>query len=258
MLQYLVICSAAFITSVLTLLSGFGLGTLLLPAFVIFFHIEIAVALTAVVHFLNNLFKLGLLGKYADKRTVIAFGLPAILSAFVGAWSLLWFSDLAPVAHYRLLGHEFSVLPVKLVVAILMVAFALMEINPNLERISFSKKYLPLGGLLSGFFGGLSGHQGALRSAFLIRAGLSKERYLGTGIVIACLVDISRISVYGARFSSVNFADTGPVLVAAAVSAFIGAVIGNRLMKKITLRSIQILVSVLLFVIALGLAAGLV
>jgi uncharacterized membrane protein YfcA len=258
MLQYLVICSAAFITSILTLLSGFGLGTLLLPAFVIFFPIEIAVALTAVVHFLNNLFKLALLGKYADKRTVITFGLPAVLSGLVGAWSLLWFSDLAPVAQYWLFGQEFYVLPVKLVVAILMVFFALMDIIPSLERISFSKKYLPLGGLLSGFFGGLSGHQGALRSAFLIRAGLSKESYLGTGIVIACLVDIARISVYGAHFSAINFAETGPLLAAAGMSAFIGSVIGNRLMKKVTFSSIQVLVSGLLFLIAFGLAAGLV
>jgi acyl-CoA reductase-like NAD-dependent aldehyde dehydrogenase len=42
--------------------------------------------------------------------------------------------------------------------------------------------YLPVGGLLSGFFGGLSGHQGALRSVFLLRAGLTKESFIATGV----------------------------------------------------------------------------
>ena len=59
-MSYLVICAVALLASGLTFFSGFGLGTLLLPAFALFFPIEQAVAMTAVVHFLNGLFKLGL------------------------------------------------------------------------------------------------------------------------------------------------------------------------------------------------------
>ena len=43
--------------SFLTFFSGFGLGTLLLPVFAIFFPIETAITLTAIVHFFNNIFK---------------------------------------------------------------------------------------------------------------------------------------------------------------------------------------------------------
>jgi uncharacterized protein len=258
LLEYLLICAAAFVTSGLTLLSGFGLGTLLLPAFAVFFPVDLAVAMTAIVHFLNNLFKLVLLGKYAQRSVIVAFGLPAIFAALVGAWVLVLVSDLPPLAQYQFLGHEFSILPVKVVIGPLMVVFAVMEVLPGLQHVSFPKQYLPLGGVLSGFFGGISGHQGALRSAFLVRAGLSKEKYLGTGVVIACLVDVSRIAVYSPRFSEMHFADNGPLLGAAVISALLGAVMGNRLMKKVTLRSIQILVSVLLFAIGLGLAAGMI
>jgi uncharacterized membrane protein YfcA len=60
--SYLLVFAMAFLASGLTFFSGFGLGTLLLPAFALFFPIEQAVALTAVVHFLNGLFKLGLVG----------------------------------------------------------------------------------------------------------------------------------------------------------------------------------------------------
>jgi hypothetical protein len=58
-MTYVVVMAVAFIASGLTFFSRFGLGTLLLPAFAIFFPAEHAVALTAVVHFLNGLFELG-------------------------------------------------------------------------------------------------------------------------------------------------------------------------------------------------------
>ncbi|MEZ4804275.1 MAG: hypothetical protein R2852_01970 [Bacteroidia bacterium] len=55
---------------------------------------------------------------------------------------------------------------------------------------------MPIGGLISGFFGGLSGNQGALRSMFLLKSGLNKEAYIATGILIAFAVDITRLSVF--------------------------------------------------------------
>ena len=64
--EYVVVCLVALLGSGLTLFSGFGLGTLLLPVFALFFPVEVAIAATAVVHFLNNLFKLSLLGRNAD------------------------------------------------------------------------------------------------------------------------------------------------------------------------------------------------
>ena len=82
-MDYIIICLAALIGSALTLFSGFGLGTILVPVFAIFFPIEIAIALTAVVHFLNNLFKLALLGKKANKNVVLRFGFPSVVAAFL-------------------------------------------------------------------------------------------------------------------------------------------------------------------------------
>lgn len=47
-------CLTALVVSGLTLFSGFGLGTLLMPAFAVFFPVEVAVAATAVVHLATN------------------------------------------------------------------------------------------------------------------------------------------------------------------------------------------------------------
>ncbi len=248
----------AFFTAILTFFSGFGLGTILLPVFAIFFPVEIAVALTGVVHFTNNLFKITLVGRNADKSVLLRFGIPAIIASLAGAWLLLKLTVLPELARYELGGKEFVITPVKLTIGILLLIFSLMEIIPSAQKIQFSRDKLPVGGLLSGFFGGLAGIQGAIRSAFLIKSGLSKEAYIATGVVIACLVDITRLSVYISRFRISDLEENLPLVISATLAAMAGAFIGSKLLKKLTLRFIQILVAVLLILVSLGLGAGLI
>ena len=256
-MSYLVIATIALLASALTFFSGFGLGTLLLPAFALFLPIEQAVALTAVVHLLNGLFKLVLVGRHADWQVVLRFGLPAIVMSFLGAWILVWLAGIAPVITYSILGQSVDVTPVKLVVGVLLLMFASIELLPRFRDQSFGPRYMPLGGLLSGFFGGLSGMQGALRSAFLSRAGLTKEAFIGTGAVIACLIDISRLAIYASALAheSTHF-DYG-LLAVAVLAAFLGAALGNYYLRKMTMPGIQRLVAVMLSGVAWGLISGL-
>ena len=254
----LIICGVAFSASLLTFFTGFGLGTLLLPAFAAFFPAEIAVALTAVVHLLNGLFKLTLVGRHANLRVAARFGIPAIAAAFAGALVLAWLArGREPLLTYELGGRTYSVTPVALVVALLMLAFAALELSPRVKRLAIPPRWLPVGGLLTGFFGGLSGHQGALRSAFLIRTGLEKQAFVATGVVVATVVDVTRLAVYSESFLAADLAPHGRLLAFAALAAFAGAWTGNRLLKKISLRSIEAGVAVLLALVALGLGSGL-
>ena len=214
-------------------------------------------ALTAVVHLLNSLFKLTLVGRHAKARIVLRFGLPAVLAAWVGALVLVWLAGREPLFTWTLAGRELRVEPVAFVVAVLMLGFAALELAPGFRKLAIPARYLPVGGLLTGFFGGLSGHQGALRSAFLIRAGLSKEAFIGTGVVVAALVDVTRLLVYSGRVVSPDVAHEAPLLGAAVLSAFAGAFLGNRLLRKVDLRSIEVGVAVLLVLVAIGLGSGL-
>ena len=84
------LCSLIYGVSLLTFFSGFGLGTLLLPFIALFFPIEIAIIYTALIHFLNNIWKMTLLRKSISLKVVLLFGLPAIGGAILGA-SLLVF-----------------------------------------------------------------------------------------------------------------------------------------------------------------------
>ncbi|MEJ2069587.1 MAG: TSUP family transporter [Syntrophobacterales bacterium] len=258
MLPYLLPSLAAFFTAGLTFFSGFGLGTLLLPVFALFFPLEVAIGLTALVHLANNLFKLLLLGKYADIDIVLRFGLPALAAAFIGAAALLQLTHLAPLASYHLWGRTFQMTLLKLVVALLMVLFAILEVHPALSRFTLSTRWLPVGGVLSGFFGGLSGHQGALRSAFLLKCGLTKEGFISTGVVIGCLVDVTRLAVYAGGFPTHLLRDNAGPLLAAMIAALGGSFLGRRLLPQITMRFVQFTVTALLILVALGLASGLI
>lgn len=252
------ICLVAFFAAGLTLFSGFGLGTLLMPVLALFLPIEEAIAITAIVHFLNNLLKLILLGRYADKDVVLKFGLPALLSAFLGAWVLGFLVDQASLVNYHLLNREFHITPVKLTIAILLSVFTMAELASKAGTASLDQKYLPIGGFMSGFFGGLSGHQGALRSAFLIKSGLSKESFLGSGVAIACLVDFARIAVYGFSFPSLTTENHLVLLIAVTGSALSGTWFGNQFAHKVTIQTIQRIVSILVLGIAVGLGVGMI
>ncbi|MXS85692.1 sulfite exporter TauE/SafE family protein [Nitrosomonas sp. HPC101] len=257
-MEYIIVCTAALLASGLTLFSGFGLGTLLMPVVAIFFPLEIAIAITAVVHFTNNLFKLVLMGHRADKSILLKFGLPAVLAAFAGAGLLNWLGEVPPVFQYMAFGRELAVSPLKLVIGVLIIFFVSLELSERFSNIKLDKKWLPLGGAISGFFGGLSGHQGAFRSMFLLKAGLGKEAFVATGIVLAVMVDMARIVVYGAGTSSNGEDVQWRLVVAACISAFLGAYIGAKVLKKVTIRAVQISVSLLLVLVSFGLITGLV
>jgi uncharacterized membrane protein YfcA len=257
-MEYFIICLVALLGSGLTLFSGFGLGTLLVPVFGLFFPIELAIMLTAIVHFLNNIFKLILLGRSANMGVVLRFGIPAILFAFLGAYVLSELTDMKPLFNYQMGKHNFEIMPVKLIIGIVLLFFSLFEVIPSLTQLQFDKRYLPIGGVLSGFFGGLSGNQGALRAAFLIRAQLSPQSFIATGVVIACLIDISRLTIYSKQIINNHNQFDYTLLVMATLSAFIGAYFGNKLVKKVTISILQNIVTAMLVLFAVLLILGII
>jgi len=256
----LVILAAGF-ASGLTLFSGFGLGTLLLPVFALFLPVELAIAATAIVHGANNVLKTALLGRNADFRIVVRFGLFAIVAAFAGVYVLSLLSAMPEIVAYSVAGRQAVITPVKLAMAILMTAFAVIELHPRFRGLEIDRRYLPLGGLLSGFFGGLSGHQGALRSAFLAKVGITPGAFVGTNAVIGLTVDLVRISAYasilfGGSLSVLVHSREGGLVLAGTLAAFTGVIVGKSLLHKITMAGVQRITGAMLVLCALLLGLG--
>lgn len=264
-MEYIVIPAAALIASVLSFYSGFGLGTLLMPVLAVFFPLPVAIAATAAVHGSNNLFKIIMVGLKADKELVLKFGLPAIAAAFAGAWALHLFTAVSGGAAftYVLLGKTAVITPLKLLLALLMLGFAAVDVHPSLKKLKFDRAYLPLGGLLSGFFGGLSGHQGALRSAFLVKTDVTPEAFVATNAVIGFMVDLARMLIYS--YTIFALGDAGglagfPAGIAgvSVIASVAGVVIGLKFLHKVTISVIQSLTAAMLAAIAVFLGLGLI
>ena len=238
------IAVASFVISAIVLYSGFGLSTLLMPVFAIFFPLPVAIAAAAVVHLVSNLFKFALFYKRIDWPTVFKFGIPAMFAAVIGSLLLTNISA-DEILMARIIGG-------------LIIFFALFELLPVLKKIIIPLKWLSFGGLISGFFGGLSGHQGAVRSAFLLKTQTSKNTYIATGVTIAIMVDINRLIIYGTSTISFTNKNISTALVVAIGASLLGILVSNKFNKKINFNATQNLVGALLLLIGVLVFTGLI
>lgn len=260
-MDFLIIGIVAFAASGLTLYSGFGLGTILLPAFALFFPVPIAVAATAAVHLLNNLFKGGLLGRDAHWPTVLRFGLPAVPFAILGAWVLSQLGSTAAVFSWSAFGSAFAPTPAGIVIGLVMIAFAVLELQPWFQRLAAPARLMPLGGAITGFIGGLTGQQGAFRSMFLLKSGLEPKRFIPTGVLIAILVDLSRLPTYAIAFSDTSLrlgGREGELIAVGTLCAFAGAYLGTRYLEKATIEIVRVIVAGLMLLVGSALVFGVV
>lgn len=258
-MDHVLVAVVAFFASGLTLYSGFGLGTLLLPAFALFFPVPVAVAATGAVHLINNLFKAGLLWRRADWRIVLRFGLPAVPAAVAGAWLLGLLGASERVLAWEAAGRTFGPSAAGLTVGLFMVAFAVLELQPGFQRLRAPPRLMPAGGVATGFLGGLTGQQGALRSMFLLKSGMDAGAFIATGVMIAVLIDLARLPAYGAAFAEtgVTLGDRELGLIATGILASLaGAWLGARYVEKVTIGLVRRIVAALMILVGLALAAG--
>lgn len=254
-MDIVILILVSFGASWLTFFSGFGLGTLLTPVFYLIFQdMVVAIAGTAIVHFLNNVFKFLLMRKSVNWKVFLPFGLAAIPAAFVGA-SLTSNISNKVIATYPIGANSYDILLLNLVFAFVLIVFALIELIPSWS-LAFSKQSLWLGGAISGFFGGLSGHQGALRTAFLIKYQLKKEVFIATGICVALVVDIVRTSVYFSEYDLTTLSESWIYIVIALSAALIGAILGKLFLKKIKMKFLTNFISIAMIVFGIALCSG--
>lgn len=240
--------------SLLTFFSGFGLGTILMPVMAFYFDIKVAIAATALVHFSNNIFKGILLFKNINKSIFLKFAIPALIGSIGGAF-LLMNTNPFILFKYSMFENENTVYLQEMLVAILMIALCIMEWLPS-NYFKFDQRHTAAGGFLTGFTGGFSGMQGALRSSFLIQLKLTKEEFVATGTAISLVIDACRICIYlfaGKLIYAFN--DNYLVLIGIA-GAFIGAIIGKVLLKKTTFGIIKVMTTACIVIFSIMLAFG--
>ncbi len=170
----------SFIAAALTVPAGFGLSTMLTPIVLLFMSPHEAVAVVAVVHGAHNAGKFAVLRKYVNYEAIRRYGIWMIIGAIGGA----------------MLQNQVPQKPLLAVIGIFLIVLPLLSISERWTGYRIPESNDQLGGFGSGFMGGLSGHQGALRAMFLTRRLPNKMTYAATASVLALYVDLSRIPVY--------------------------------------------------------------
>jgi uncharacterized membrane protein YfcA len=200
--------------------------------------------MTALVHLLHNGLKTTLLWRSIDWSTAIRFGLPSLVAAIPGALLLKKLAEFHPSTGITLFGIRLEPSPLSFCIGLILIGFALLETFPPKN---YRMKNLYLGGLLSGFLGGFSGHQGTFRSIFLLNTQLNEKAFLATNAIIAVIVDCVRLLLYSLSFQYLLKSSHLIVLSAAFCGAVLGVIFGKKALKKITLPSIRMLILILLY-----------
>lgn len=236
-LNILIPILAAFFAAALTLMTGFGLGTILTPVFLIFYDVKIAILIVAVVHLSNNLLKVSIFGRHISLDILKRFGVLTLMGAFIGAF----------------LQGKMDSSVVKVLLGLSLIFLGLKEAMGFGEKLRIPKKIDFIGGFLSGLLGGFVGNQGAVRSAYLLNYNIPKETFVATAAIIASVVDVTRIPIYIFNQRDV-LSDNLLLLSVTAVSAFAGTFAGRKFLKNISLKTFKFYVAATIVIIGTLLA----
>lgn len=234
MLENILFIVASYLAAVAATIAGFGSSTLLVPLAVQFTDVRIAVFVVAVFHLFNNIFKIKIFWKKIEFKTFLLFGIPSIISAFVGAVLI-------------------SVMPVgiiKRMLGVFLIIYALYSlIRPKLA-LKKNRINAVIGGSLSGLLAGLIGLGGAVRAAFLVSFDLSKEVFVATSAMIAVVIDVTRIPTYifTKAVQESSYYLLIPFLI---VSAYLGVRTGKILLAKIKQETFRRIVAVALLLVGI-------
>ncbi|MDB9834763.1 sulfite exporter TauE/SafE family protein [Candidatus Poseidoniaceae archaeon] len=206
---------ATFLAAALTVPAGFGLATMITPVVFLWLDPHEAVAVVAIVHGSHNAWKLKVLRQSVDYEAVKRYGWAMVVGALIGA----------------ALNTAVEADPLLLIVGIALVMLPLLSISEKWTNYRLPEAEDRIGGFGSGFFGGLTGHQGALRAMFLQKRLPDKAEYAATAAVLALVVDLTRIPVYVA-LEGWQILDAGWLILGLVLAAVLGVQLGKRWLKK--------------------------
>jgi|TARA_B110000263_G_scaffold135635_1_gene117747 uncharacterized membrane protein YfcA len=213
---------ASFTAAALTVPAGFGLSTMLTPVVLMLMSPHEAIAVVAVVHGAHNAGKSWSLWKNIDFQAFKRYGIWLILGAVIGA----------------ILQNQVPQKPLLGIIGVFLIILPLLTLSKAWKNYRIPEENDRIGGFGSGFMGGLSGHQGALRAMFLTNKLPDKMAYAATASIFALCVDLSRIPVY-LFFRSENITSNIELTFALVIAALIGVRVGKKWLESMKSESIR-------------------
>jgi uncharacterized membrane protein YfcA len=218
--------------------AGFGIGSLLTPAFALQMDARLAVAAVSIPHVVGTAFRFWLLGARVDRKIVWSFGLTSAAGGLAGA----------------VLQSRVGVPALMVLFGALLLFTAGAELSGLARRMRFDGPVAWLVGGTSGLLGGLVGNQGGIRSAALLGVDLQKHVFVGTATAVGLMVDGARMPVY-LWYLLEPMSGVAGWIALATVGVVIGTLLGNRLLVRIPERLFRRAVAVVLAVLGSAMLA---
>jgi uncharacterized membrane protein YfcA len=141
------------------------------------------------------------------------------------------------------------------ILGLLLVFAGISELTGLASRLRFPGTASIVAGALSGLFGGLVGNQGGIRSAALLRFGLSREGLVATATASALLVDAARVPIYVVTAGS-DIARLLPLVGLLTVAVLVGTIVGAPILRRLPDAIFRRLLALLLIILGVSLVVG--
>lgn len=223
-----------FLAGLTASIAGFGIGSFLIPLISIQTGTKIAIVLASLPHFLGTGIRFALFRAKVNRKILLRFGLLSAAGGLTGAFIHTFF--------------ESNVL--QLIFAVMLILAGTFGILRAFEQLRFGRVGAGLSGLVSGFFGGLVGEQGGIRSVALLNFGIQKEAFIATATATALLVDLVRMPIYFLSQGAVA-AEFISILALSSFAVIAGTFTGAFLLKRIPENFFKQLVSFLVLLLGI-------
>jgi uncharacterized membrane protein YfcA len=215
--------------------AGFGIGSLLTPVLATEAGARLAVAAVSIPHIVGTSIRFWRLRRAIDWRIVRSFGLMSAAGGIAGA-------VLNTFATSRALAMVFG--------SLLVLAGAL-QLTGYAKRWRLRGTSAWLGGALSGFFGGLVGNQGGIRTAAMLGFEVDKRQFVATTTAVALAIDLARVPIYIAAAGS-QLLGLASVIAIAGAGVVLGTLFGERLLAGVPEQHFRTVVAALLVLLGLS------
>ncbi|OGK27713.1 hypothetical protein A3C28_02375 [Candidatus Roizmanbacteria bacterium RIFCSPHIGHO2_02_FULL_39_9] len=233
-MELIYLTTLTLIASAVGTMTGFGTSTIMVPLLSLFLPLPLVLLFVGVLHWFGDIWKMLFFKKGFNGKLILLFGIPGIIASF-------WAARLPLTLPEELLQRSLGLF--------LVLYVAILWLKPDWKMKPSNNNAL-LGGALSGFFSGVFGVGGALRSTFLSAYNLPKSVFLFTSGVIGLLIDSSRVTQYfisGIRIEGYLLL----TLVVCVPISLLGAYLAKKLIDKIPQRSFRLFIAVALFLVGL-------
>ena len=238
MFEALVFCAGLFGGGVASV-AGFGIGSLLTPAIALTTGTKVAVAAVSIPHAIGTSLRLWRFRREVDWTIVRRFGITSAAGGLTGAVLNTWATSRA----------------LELVFGSLLVLAGASQVTEYAKRWQLRGALAWLGGALSGFFGGLVGNQGGIRTAAMLGFEIDKRQFVATTTAVALLIDLARVPVYLA-VETERLTRLWPTIAVATIGVVAGTLAGEQLLDRVPEQRFRQVVGMLLLLLGTSFLIG--